>query len=213
MYTENRMKSLELNLKKHIKDSLSYKIDTHGAYLNDILMHSERVTAISMHIAKSLKLSESQQKELLTAGIFHDIGKAIIPKNILFKKGKLSEFELCIVKSHPSRGADFLSKNGYSAEIVDAARYHHEKYDGTGYPTGISGHDIPLFARIISIADAYDAIVSPRVYKEPKKTLYAVNEILRCSGTQFDPEIAERFVWMHNQLPCDDENILFANNR
>ncbi|MFT4144394.1 MAG: HD domain-containing protein [Mobilitalea sp.] len=199
MYEEQRMKNLEFNLKQYINNSLFFKIDTQGAYLNDIIKHSERVATISLQIAKALNLSESQQNVLFEAAIFHDIGKAYIPKNILFKAGQLNEYERCMVKSHASVGSDYLKKNGYPAEIIDAAKYHHEKYDGTGYPTGISGHGISLFARIISVADSYDAIVSPRVYKESKNTLYALNEILRCRSTQFDPEIVDCFVRVHKK--------------
>lgn len=213
MYAEQQMKNLEFNLKQHVNDSLSYKVDTQGAYLNDIIKHSERVTSLSLQIAKVLNLSESQQTVLFEAAIFHDIGKAYIPKNILFKTGQLSEYERCMVKSHASVGADYLEKNGYQKEIFDAAKYHHEKYDGTGYPTGISGYDISLFARIISVTDAYDAIISPRIYKESKNSLYAHNEILRCKGTQFDPEIVDCFVWVHKQLSCNNGELLCANNR
>ena len=212
MYAEQQMKKLEFNLRQYVNNSLSYKIDTHGAYLNDIIKHSERVTTISFQIAKALNLSSNQQQMLSEAAMFHDIGKAFVPKNILFKAEQLNEYERCMIKSHASVGSDFLEKNGYPAEIVDAAKYHHEKYDGTGYPTGISGHSIPLFARIINVADSYDAMISPRVYKEPRNTLYALNEISKHKCTQFDPEIADCFIWIYKHLSCDNSTILYINN-
>lgn len=206
MYAEQRMRKLELNLKQYISNNLSYKAQ--GAYLNDIIKHSERVTTVSLQIAKALNLTDNQQKILYEAAIFHDIGKACIPWNILFKRGQLNEYERYMIKSHTTVGSDYLKKNGYSKEIVDAAKYHHEKYDGTGYLAGISGHDIPLFARIISVADAYDAMISPRVYKEPMDTIYALNEIMKCRGAQFDPEIADCFIWIYKHLSCDKSSLI-----
>lgn len=212
MYEEQRMKKLEYNLKQYINKSLSCKINIQGAYLNDIIKHSERVTAISLQIAKTLNLSEGQQKNLLEAGIFHDIGKAAISRNILFKTGNLNEHERSVIKSHTLVGSDFLERNGYAAEIVSAAKHHHEKYDGTGYPMGISGHSISLFARIINVADAYDAMISPRVYKDAQNSLYAINEIVRCKGSQFDPEIADCFIQTCNQLSLDMDKLMYAKN-
>lgn len=200
MYAEQQMMKLEFNLKKYMKGSFFYNPDTEGAYLNDIIKHSERVTTVALQIARTLNLSDCQQKILFAAGFFHDIGKASIPSNILFKAGTLDENEWCIVKSHAFVGSDFLKKHGYPAEIVDTAKYHHEKYDGTGYPTGISGRRIPLYARIISVADAFDAIISPRVYKKAGNIIYAYNEISRCRGAHFDPEIADCLMWILKHL-------------
>lgn len=108
----------------------------------------------------------------------------------------MNDYEISLIKSHSVIGSNYLLRNGYAEDVVNAANYHHEKYDGTGYPTGISGHNIPLFARIICVADAFDAMVSHRVYKEAKSIDFALNEIQKCKGTQFDPEIADCFIWL-----------------
>lgn len=156
-------------------------------------------------MGEKLKLHADQFVNLIIAAYLHDVGKLCIPKEILNKPDRLTEEEFKVVKLHPLLGAIVLSsfslpgvKNWdtiYNLQIIEAVLYHHEWYDGSGYPYGLKGKEIPLLARIISIADAYDAMTSPRPYRAISISKEkALAEILEKAGTQFDPIIAEVFV-------------------
>ncbi len=128
------------------------------------------------------------------AAVLHDIGKIGIPDYILNKPLPLTEEEWKTVKLHPVRGEAICSKLKFAQEILPIIRHHHERYDGTGYPDGLKGENIPFLARIVSIADTVDAITSQRTYRMARSMEYALDELRRCSGTQFDSFLAEAFI-------------------
>ena len=157
--------------------------------------HSHRVSQLSKLIGKELRLMrEDEIKGLEQAGLFHDIGKISIPDNILNKTGKLTKKEYDIIKTHTEVGYQILRAADEYSELAIHALNHHEHWDGSGYPSGLKGKDIPLFSRIICIADAYDTMTSDRPYRKKMTKEDAISEIIRCSGTQFDPKIAKIFV-------------------
>lgn len=153
--------------------------------------HSEAVAFYSLEIGKTLKLSSTELQKLHMAALLHDIGKVGIPDYILLKPGKLSPMEFNILKLHTIIGAEIISKIPDLKELAPIIRYHHERWDGTGYPDGLKGDKIPFLSRIITIADAYDAMLSKRVYKKAKTKEEALLELEGCAGTQFDPEIVK----------------------
>ena len=156
--------------------------------------HSERVVNYALAMADYLNLSEKDKTLLRRAAVLHDIGKIGIPDYILNKPLPLTEEEWKTVKLHPVRGEAICSKLKFAQEILPIIRHHHERYDGTGYPDGLKGENIPFLARIVSIADTVDAITSQRTYRMARSMEYALDELRRCSGTQFDPFLAEAFI-------------------
>jgi len=157
-------------------------------------LHSKRVSEICELIAQSMNLSSDDIKQITIAGLMHDIGKIGIDEKILNSAEKLSEEEWKKIKKHPEISYHILSAANEFSEIANFALAHHERWDGHGYPKGITGEDIPLPARIIAIADSFDAMTKDRPYKKALSENDAINEIERCSGTQFDPKIVEVFV-------------------
>jgi diguanylate cyclase (GGDEF)-like protein/putative nucleotidyltransferase with HDIG domain len=157
--------------------------------------HSQRVSQISVLIAKALTLMRAADiKGLEQAGLFHDIGKISIPDKILNKPGKLTNEEYDIIKTHTEVGYQILRAADEYSGLAIHALHHHEHWDGSGYPKGLKGKDIPLFSRIICVADAYDAMTSDRPYRKKMSEEFAISEIKKCSGTQFDPKIANIFL-------------------
>ena len=156
--------------------------------------HCVDVGVLSILIGKEMGMLRSQLVELGKAAFFHDIGKKFISQSLLFKPDKLTPKEIEDVRRHPQLGHDFLKDNlNMSQRICDVALYHHEHYDGNGYPNGISGTDIPLFARIVAVADSYDAITSVRPYKDAVIASEAYEHIMASSSSQFDPAIVNCF--------------------
>ncbi|HJX69922.1 MAG TPA: HD domain-containing phosphohydrolase, partial [Dehalococcoidia bacterium] len=153
--------------------------------------HSKRVTAISEMIGKALGLSNRELADLHAISLLHDIGKVGVPDSILAKPDKLTEQEWEIIKKHSLEGARIVSYVKEMEALVPLMRHHHEWYDGTGYPDGLKGEDIPLGARIISLADAYDTMTTSHPYKLTMSKEQALEELIRCSGTQFDPKLVE----------------------
>jgi len=156
--------------------------------------HCRRVSYCARLIAAALDLDEEERGDLKAAAMLHDIGKIGISDFILGKSGPLDEDETGVIKSHPEKGVDILKPLKQFQPILPAILHHHESYDGTGYPHGLSGADIPLHARIIAIGDTYDAIVSARPYRSPAGHERAIEELVREAGRQFDPEIVRLFV-------------------
>lgn len=156
--------------------------------------HSTRVTNFSLAIADILKLPDDERDVLYIAASLHDIGKVGIPDSILLKPDKLTDEEFTIIKKHPDIGADILKQLPPMTRETDIIRYHHERYDGHGYPLGIGGIEIPILSRIITLADSYDAMTSDRPYRDGLPVDKAIEEIRRCMGTQFDPELAKLFI-------------------
>jgi response regulator RpfG family c-di-GMP phosphodiesterase/signal transduction histidine kinase len=156
--------------------------------------HSARVTDFSLKIARHMGFGERELDDLELAALLHDVGKIGIPENILNKPGPLTSEEYKAIMDHPVFGEGILKPVVELTQIAKVVRYHHEKYDGSGYPDGLKGLEIPLGARIMTVADAYDAITSKRPYRGEESHHYAVKEIIRCSGAQFDPEVIQHFM-------------------
>ncbi len=175
--------------------ALTSSIDAKDRYTRG---HSERVAFISRWIAERLAetrpLSDEQIHKIYLAGLLHDVGKIGVNEAVLCKKGKLTEDELARIKSHPQIGASILSEIKQMKEIVPGVLCHHERIDGKGYPKGLNGDRIPLIGKIISLADAFDAMTSRRVYREALSIKGALAEIEKGIGTQFDEEIATIFL-------------------
>jgi HD-GYP domain-containing protein (c-di-GMP phosphodiesterase class II) len=131
--------------------------------------------------------------QLETAALLHDIGKIAVPDRILLKPDRLTVDEFNQMKRHADAGADILQRVRHLRPATDIVRHHHERYDGSGYPSGLAGEDIPFGARIFTVADTLDAMTSDRCYRRALPYSAAVQEIVRCSGTQFDPKIVEAF--------------------
>ena len=153
--------------------------------------HSKRVSEYSALIGREIGMSEEECENLRRTALLHDIGKIGIPDAILNKPARLTDEEYAVMKSHVTRGAEILKDFTLLDHVVDGARYHHEKYDGTGYPDGLKGEEIPLYGRIIGVADAFDAMTANRIYRKQMDFDYVLNEMRRCSGTQFDPRFVE----------------------
>ena len=156
--------------------------------------HSDRVSDYSVLIGKALGLGEKDIKTLKIGGLFHDIGKIGVPDHILLKPGKLTDDEYSEIKNHPSIGAHILSTATIFSDLIPIVKYHHERYDGFGYPCKLKGNEIPYLARIAAVADTYDAMTSKRPYRDALPLDVVKAEIERCSGSQFDPEIAKVFL-------------------
>jgi putative two-component system response regulator len=164
--------------------------------------HVERVTAYALLLADQLGWQGKRLEALRFGAILHDIGKIHVPETILTKKGPLSPEEWVEIKRHPINGAEMIKDISYLALAVPAVRHHHERYDGTGYPDGLAGEVIPLEARIVTVADGLDAMTTTRSYRTALSLSQACEEILRCSGTQFDPLVVEAFLraWDSHQI-------------
>ncbi len=156
--------------------------------------HSERVTNISLIIAQTMNLTEAEIKLLRTGAIFHDLGKIGIYPTLLHKPATLTVEELNLIRQHPLIGEKIIRPIAMDREIINIVSQHHERFDGAGYPLGLKKHDISLLARIVSIADSYDAMTSSRSYRDIFSHQQASEEIERCSGTQFDPMCVEYFL-------------------
>ncbi len=149
-----------------------------------------------MMISCELDGSTEECFKYYLGGLLHDVGKLGIPESILFKPSRLTEEEYDIIKKHPQSGHDTLKNCDVFKEhhqILDIVLYHHERFDGSGYPMKLKGEQIPLAARILAIADSFDAMTTPRIYRKERDMEYAVNQISENMGTQFDPEIADVF--------------------
>jgi putative two-component system response regulator len=159
--------------------------------------HVDRVMNLCVMIAQRMGWSQTQVKALEFGAILHDIGKIYVRENILSKAGPLDHDEWAEMKLHTVVGSELLQSIPYLAQAIPILRYHHERWDGGGYPDGLAGEAIPLGARIVAVADSFDAMTSARVYQQAVKSEQAVKEIRRGSGTLYDPEVVEAFlsVW------------------
>jgi len=156
--------------------------------------HSERVAAIASRIGESMGLRGHELDVLNKAGMLHDIGKVSTPRSVLDKNGKLTREEFEIIKLHPERGARILEPITPYAEMIPIILQHHERFDGKGYPVGIAGHAISLGARIMAVADTFDAMTSDRPYRPGMESSHVINEIRNEAGKQFDPEVVRAFL-------------------
>ncbi|MCL1958853.1 MAG: HD-GYP domain-containing protein [Spirochaetes bacterium] len=163
--------------------------------------HSRRVMEYSKGIGQRMKLDKQDIEDLKRSALLHDIGKIGIPDIILKKKTKLTNEEYAIIKSHPETGASILKYIKAFKDLVPAVYHHHEQFDGEGYPDGVKGTAIPLHARIIAIADTFDAMTSNRSYRSALSFRSALSELKRNKGVQFDPDIADIFIEILQESP------------
>lgn len=156
--------------------------------------HNYRVAMYGLQLAQAMNLDAEQLRALVRGGLIHDVGKIRVPGEILNKPGKLTPEERSVIEHHPVTGYDMCNYIGFMSEELSVIRHHHEKWDGTGYPDKLKGTEIPLLARILAIADVYDALTSRRAYREPWSHERALQVIVEDSGTHFDPDCVDSFV-------------------
>ena len=173
-------------IEDEIVEMLSTIVEEKDAYTAG---HSKRVALYSMKIAHALGLDEEVQKDIYQAGLLHDIGKILTPEAILLKPRKFNRREYALIRNHSADGERMVNLISPFKSYGIVIRHHHERFDGEGYPDGLSGEAIPLLSRIMSVADAFDAMTTHRIYKARQNFEEAIAELTRCSGTQFDPHI------------------------
>ena len=171
--------------------SLTSAVDAKDAYTCG---HSERVALLSRELARKIQLPESQVERIYMTGLLHDVGKIGVPEFVLQKAGKLTDEEFALMKKHPEIGGKILKDIKQLQDVLPGVLYHHERYDGRGYPSGLSAKNIPLLGRLICLGDSFDAMTSNRTYRKAMPVEVALTEIRRAAGTQFDPELAEIFI-------------------
>jgi len=171
---------------------------SHALYLRDQETegHTRRVTDISLRLARRLGVPDADLIHIKRGSTLHDIGKVAIPDSVLFKSGPLTEDEWVIMRRHPLIAAEILKQIPHFKSVLPIPRSHHEKWDGSGYPDGLAGEAIPLFARIFAFADVYDALTSDRPYRRAWSQIDALDHILKQSGVHFDPFIMPVFIGM-----------------
>ena len=187
---ENRRESVE-RLSWQMVQALANTIDAKDSYTNG---HSTRVAQYSVMLAKKMGYEGEKLEQLQYAAMLHDIGKIGVPREIINKPSKLTDEEYAIIKTHPAIGENILKEVSEIPDIAIGARWHHERYDGKGYPDGLKGEEIPELARIIGVADAYDAMTSKRSYRDVLPQEVVTGELEKGKSTQFDPEIAELMI-------------------
>ena len=215
------------NILDEIDPSIDKKsLESVANMLNNINMkdkytygHSERVVIYAKKFATYLQMKDKDKKELLLGAYLHDIGKLEISKELLTKREKLSESEFNILRQHPTLGSDLVSSIKEFADVIPLIKYHHEKYDGTGYPSKLKGDDIPYLARILTIIDSFDAMTSKRPYNIRKDYKQAIGELEKCAGSHFDPELVYKFIEMlqndmlDKKMPRElDSNLSFIDD-
>lgn len=180
----------------HIVSSLAAAIDAKDKYTNG---HSSRVAEYSREIARRFGYSEEKMREIYMMGLLHDVGKIGVPDAVINKPGKLTDEEFALIKKHPSLGAQILGNIEEKPRLANGARWHHERYDGKGYPDGLKATDIPEEVRIIAVADSYDAMTSYRSYRKVMPQEVVRGEIEKGIGTQFDPTFAKIMLTMMDE--------------
>jgi putative nucleotidyltransferase with HDIG domain len=199
IYLENAMLFEDVHgLMMGLLHSLTSAVDAKDAYTCG---HSERVALLSRLLAKEAGFPDALVDRVYMAGLLHDVGKIGVPEAVLQKAGRLDPEEFEQIKKHPEIGARILRDIKQVEDIIPGVLYHHERYDGKGYPHGLSGDSIPLFGRIICLADCFDAMTSSRTYRKALPLEVALTEIRRCSGTQFDPTLTDVF------LKCGEQRL------
>ncbi len=170
--------------------ALTRSIDAKDAYTRG---HSQRVAELSRALARKIGLPEEQCERIYLSGLLHDVGKIGVPETVLTKPGKLTDEEFTLIKKHPEIGAQILGNIRQLQDIIPGVLYHHERWDGKGYPHMLAGEKIPLLGRIICVADSFDAMTSTRTYRAARSLEAVLEEIHRCAGAQFDAALAKAF--------------------
>lgn len=176
-----------------IVQALAASVDAKDTYTHG---HSSRVAAYSREIARRAGFSQEEQDDIYMMGLLHDVGKIGVQDAIINKTGRLTDEEYAAIRTHPAVGADILKKITDLPVLLVGARWHHERFDGRGYPDGLAGEEIPEVARVIAVADTYDAMTSNRSYRGVMPQAQVRAEIARCRGTQFDPRFADIMLQM-----------------
>jgi diguanylate cyclase (GGDEF)-like protein/putative nucleotidyltransferase with HDIG domain len=210
MVSELRKKNIDLEnysdditkLNDGLLDTLSEIIDLRDPY---VLGHSRRVTNFAEELAKRLGLHKKQVELIRKGSLLHDIGKLGIPESILAKPSQLTPEEFDIIKTHPRLGAALIEKSPHLRPLIPIVLQHHEHYNGEGYPDKISGNQIAIEARIVSVADAIEAMLSDRPYRKARSKEYIIEELKNCSGRQFDPRVVEEAIYLLNEI--EDESL------
>jgi len=171
--------------------ALAAAIDARDSYL---VGHSRSIESLALRVGQEMGLDAARLTAIQRAALLHDIGKIGLPDSILGKPGPLDPNEWGLMRRHPEIGFRILSSLRFLGDALLGIRHHHERYDGSGYPAGLRGEEIPLIARILAVCDAFDAMISDRVYRPAMEVSQACEEILKGRGTQFDPEVADLFV-------------------
>lgn len=162
--------------------------------------HNHRLLAYAMSLGRATRLSPREMRVLIKGAFVHDIGNVVLPDSILLKRDRLDEVEFEAVKTHCYHGADIVGRSDWLAEAAEVVRNHHEKWDGTGYPSGLSGEDIPLTARVFAVADVFDALTSDRPHRPPLPFDKALDILLMGRGGHFDPAVVDAFAPMARGL-------------
>ena len=214
LYTAERVRAREL------EDALDAARDMYLATMKSLAQvveakdpttrgHLDRTAHYGLKLAAKIAPDLAAKPEMAYGFFLHDIGKVGIPESILCKSGPLTELEWIVMKSHPHMGARIVEPIPFMGEAVEIVRCHHERFDGSGYPSGLRGEQIPLGARIFSIADSFDAMTSERPYRHALSLEEAVDEIRDGAGTQFDPECVKAFI----DLVAEDDDLLLVGGR
>lgn len=190
---QEEMRLLHKNMTNGIIMAMLKLLETHDPYTKN---HCLNVASLAKRLAERLNMTQEFNTIIFYAALVHDIGKTIIPRDILNKPGKLTDEEYEYIKKHSAYGAKALDQVEFLHEIALAVLHHHEYYNGTGYPEGISGEQIPLMSRILSICDSYDAMTNERPYRKAQSQEIALKEIVACAGKQFDPFLVKQFVML-----------------
>ena len=193
-----------------LADAIAATIDAKDGYTHH---HSERVAALSRRIALEIGLSDDQQRTVQLAALLHDVGKIAVPDAILKKPGRLTAEEFAEMKKHPMHGVRILAniQGPAVAAVLPGVRYHHERWDGTGYPEGLRGDHIPLLGRLLGVADFYDAVTSARAYRPAIPQAEAITMIVNGAGSHFDPEIVKAVMRLYRRgdlLPSNWKHFL-----
>jgi HD superfamily phosphohydrolase YqeK len=163
--------------------------------------HSDRVSRGAGMIARQINMPPNRTEAVTFAGMLHDVGKLGVPTKVLQKEGTLTEEEYAAIQLHPMRGLEIVGEIGFLNEALTGIMHHHERMDGRGYPMGFAGDEIPEFAKIIAVADAFDSMTSTRSYRKARSIEEAIAELKNGAGSQFDPKIVEAFVTALNESP------------
>lgn len=190
--------------------AINSAIDVNGSFTNG---HASRVATYAVKIGTGFGMAPAELERLRDAALLHDIGKIWIPDYVLHKEGPLSRDELEVVRAHPVLGAEILSSAASLHDRIPAVLHHHERFDGTGYPHGLRGAEIPVEARILSLADAFDAMTSDRPFRSALVLREAIEEIYCCTGTQFDPKVVEAFMNVLDDIAMEAENLQVVPDR